>query len=220
MSQFSLVGFQHKHNTIVLAKGLGWLVLAGVTWVVSYGLAWGLFAIPLWLWGSIWNWSPSWTMCRYAAWIGVALLAIEGIRYSKKLFDTEAYARSLYYRIYTLGFDKPPLVVSPLLGNPLAAPYIVTQILLIAPRATVRTVAAFRSLVFMNSETARHAAAIVAELLRSRFWTPAVSFKEHAAALYPLHKMKILWQKLENDELQIKLDPEFANLLEGRTFLA
>jgi hypothetical protein len=39
---------------------------------------------------------------------------------------------------------------------------------------------------------------------------PATHYAARGAALYPLYKLKVIWHRTRNDELEIRLDPEFS----------
>ena len=42
-------------------------------------------------------------------------------------------------------------------------------------------------------------------------WMPATHYAARGAALYPLYKLKVIWHRTRNDELEIRLDPEFSH---------
>lgn len=199
-----------RHNQLAILRGLGWLVLAVVTWFLSWELLFLLFAVLTFLWGQVWDWTPSWRLCTYAAWIGTVMVAVDGGLYAKKLFDVEEYDRSLYYR-----FSGSPAIRA-VTGNPMGIAYVLTQILFVAPRSTVRAFQAFRSLIFLAGDRQERMVRLVGELGRRRTWVPASTLAD-AGSLCDLHRLGILWNRVKDGSVDVRLDPAFVNTYFGPT---
>src|SRR5687768_17434568 len=109
-----------------------------------------LLAIP----AAVFLWALSFWFARFAVlfflhaigiddydWLGsaagaafLAVLAIEGWRHRRPLFDLGYYARSDFN---LADADKTTRALSRHYGNPLGIPYIISQVLLCAPRTTI-----------------------------------------------------------------------------------
>ena len=198
---------RNRHNLLAGLRGVAWLVVAALSWVISWHALWWLFAVPTYMLGRIWRWSPSARMCSIAAWVGIVLLAVEGVRYSKRLFDIEEYAKSAYYKIFTVGSDEH--IGSLFLGNPFGAPYLVSQALFIAPRSTVKSLFAFKSIILMNDLVLDAAHHIINDLAAQNRWTTAQRYREHAHALGPLEKLGILQHQVTAGVVEVRLDRDF-----------
>jgi len=202
---------RNTHNLLTGLRGLAWLVVAAVSWVISWHALWWLFAVPTYMLGQLWRWSPSARMCDIAAWVGIVLLAVEGIRYSKRLFDIEEYARSAYYKAFTIGSAEPMPTGNALVGNPLGVPYLISQALFIAPRSSVKSLFAFKSIILMNDSVVEAAHHVINDLARNNRWTTVQRYREHAHALAPLEKLNILQHHLTAGVVEVRLDRDFLN---------
>ena len=83
---------QGRHNAMEAGKALGFGALALVLWYVSFWIVAMLVILPFLLAGHM----PSWGLVTGVAWGGMVLLAVEGMLYGKRLFDTAAARRSFY----------------------------------------------------------------------------------------------------------------------------
>jgi hypothetical protein len=221
MLEIDLKEWESRHNMKAAGLGVMWLVAAAALWYISYWIMWWLVAIPCYQFGSIWNWTPTARFVNVAAWIGIAILVFEGIRYGKRLFDREHYAKSWYYEVYT--------AVNPsgsaarfqgyafgwIRGNPLSVAYVISEVMLSAPRSTIKAILAFRSMVHMNEEVRRHGQAILADLAARNDWMPPEMYREHAQALYPLSRLKAIYERVKDDALQIRIDPGMLEKVRG-----
>jgi hypothetical protein len=149
-----------RHNTVAWGKAAGYLAGAAIAWFVSWWVMWGMAFVFMGLWGMALSWISQ--TSAWAAWYGCALLAVEGVRYGKKLFDLDSYSRSPAFR----ASSADPRVSLMLTGrlNPLGVPYFISQCLFVAPRFTVGMVRALRSIVSLNAETRAKAEAALALL--------------------------------------------------------
>lgn len=207
----ALKRYRGQHNLLVGLRGLGWLVVAVPTWYISWWVMWFIVQILLILPREIWRWSPPRWVFPAGAWFGVALLAVEGLRHGKELFALQDYQESLFYRSSGVlqGDDRAPSYGSWRL-NPLGRAFIISQMLLVAPRSTVRAVRAFRSLVSMNEDVSAAAERVIAELAQDNQWTSANRFRDSAAALGPLHKLDILNQHVLDGIIEVRLNRDFV----------
>ena len=210
MSNLNLGGWQRRHNTVMFLKGIGWLLVAAVTWYLSYWVMWWIVAVLCVQFGSLWNWTPSAELLRNAAWIGIAILAFEGLRFGKELLDREGYAKSAYYDVHQVMGSPRPTFVNPV-GQVVGLMYLISEFLLAAPRATMRAFFAFNAQSFLRRDVIPHAEAIVDDLDRRGVWTPPVFYADHKQALYPLHKLGVIWEQVKEEQLLIKLHPNFVD---------
>ena len=194
MDETVLERYRKRHNQFALLKAAGWLALSIPAWIVSWVLIWVLFAVWAYALGSLWNWRPSWHMCGTVAWAGTALLALDGIRFHKRLFRLEAYRNSLYNRVPSM--DDELSIEGPQPRESSDAGYLFTQLVFIAPRSVVNSIHSLLSLVRMDDATMQSAQAIVTELSRDDRWTEASHFHSHADALRPLEKLGVLHHRL------------------------
>ncbi len=205
MEEADLARIVTRHNALAAAKALAWLVVAAAAWFASWWAIWLLFFVPTTLWG-LW---PSLETCSYVAWGGLALLAVEGVFYGRKLFDLEGYNRSLYFRIYSGGEEKIPIRTGRYSGNPLGMAYLVSQMLFIAPRATVNVARSLRSLVFMDADARRQAEAALKILSPSKGWVSSKELTWVGLGLYPLHKLRLIETRVTDaGDILIRLDRE------------
>jgi len=213
MREIDLKQYESRHNTKAAGLGVMWLAAAAVMWYISYCIMWWLVAIPCRQFGSMWNWTPTERFVNVAAWIGIAILTLEGLRYGKRLFERDSYAKSWYYEAYTAVNPSGSMsrfqgyAFGWVRGNPLSVAWVISEVMLSAPRSTIRAILAFRSLVHMNEEVRTHARAVLLDLARRNDWMPPLMYKEHAQALWPLSKLKTIYERVKDDMLQIRIDP-------------
>lgn len=213
METLDLVKLRNRHNALAGAKAAGYLVLAAAMWVVSWFVLWYLMACACMIF-SYW-WLPSFALLRWLAWVGVAVLAVEGFLYGRNMYRAEDYAQTLY-----ADFDKmaeEQRWTHPMLGTRYGGPiprmsaaYWVSAFLFSAPRFTVKAWTSLRERVSMDDETLGHADAIVAALHARKTWIPVRALAAHASALYPLSKLKVIWTKLEGGEALVRLDTDYS----------
>ena len=113
-----------------------------------------------------------WRISSYVALAFMVVLAIDGVRYRKPLFDLQEYTRSGYYNNF-ITQTETGRAMSWHYGNPLGIAYLISQALFLAPRSTVHAVKAFRSLVPTDETTVAEAAQVLRELKTQREWVPA-----------------------------------------------
>jgi len=170
MTEVDLKRYQARHNLLAVLKGIGWLLAAAVAWFVSYWVMWFIVGLLCVQFGSIWNWMPSGRLVRNAAWIGMGILALEGLRFGRRLLKREIFARTVYYQ-FEKAVRSGPNVVAYMAADLGGIAYVVSESLLAVP----------------------------------------IVFAEHKAALYPLHKLGVIWEQVKDDGLKIKLHPHFVD---------
>ena len=186
------------HNGLKVGTGVALLPLSAGLWVASFWICRILFALPLDLFVS-----SGWEASFYVAWVMMVVLAVEGVRYGKPLFDLADYARS-GYRDNLLMESDSIRALNRYAKNPLGMAYIISQALFCAPHCTVEALKAFRSLLRIDQETAAEAAAILRELKRSRKWTPVSAYAKKGAALMLLRRLDLIWMRAEAGEIEVR----------------
>ncbi len=193
------------HNGLAWAKAGGYFLLAAVTWFLSWWAMWLIIAVLSFLWGGF----ASLKACSWIAWGGTALLSIEGVRYHRRLFDLDAYSRSMYCRAFS--FEDPPRARAWRRGgDPLVMSYLISQFLLSAPRATVNVLRSLRSRVPMDEETLARAAAVTEKLRAKKGWMQVAELGDEGEALLALDRLKIIWTEAKDGVVQVRLDPDYV----------
>jgi hypothetical protein len=183
-----------RHNAAAGAKAGGYFVGASAAWFVSWWVIWGIAFLFVGAW---WHFPSGITRtCAWVAWGGCALLAAEGVRYGKKLFDLESYSRSLAFA--TASGDPRTALLLTGTRNPLGVAYVISQGLFIAPRLTVGVVRALRSRVSLDAETRAEAEAARALIASRRGWTSAPELSAVAAGVYPLQKLGLVEARVDD----------------------
>ena len=195
---------RRKHNLIQFAKGTGLGVASVALWYVSFWVFKFVFLVPMWMFGL----KPSWKTGTIVAVGCMLVLAIEGVRYGKQVFDAQAYAESLYGAGLTGTLQEG--ILGRMVGRPLGVAYVISQILLSAPRTAVLSIKAFRSVVFMNEEERALAEAAIGDLAHKNRWVPLDTCGEYAPVLLKLKAMEVVWDRFENDVGEIRISRSIA----------
>lgn len=198
MDQIDLQKLVSQHNTGQIAMGLVLVPGSMALWLASFWTVRILVAFPLFAFGF-----PFWRISFYAALAFLVLLAIEGVRYGKPLFDLREYTRSAYFDIFAMQTESGRALSSRTLSLPGEA-YLVSQALFCAPRTAVHAVRAFRSLVPRDEATVAEAAQILTELEARREWVLASRYSNRGAALMLLDRMRLIWVDIESGETRIR----------------
>lgn len=104
-----------RHNALQLTLGVGLAAAALCLWPASFYVWRFLIAFPLL---SVYPQSAV-TISWYGAWFCTLLLAAEGFRYAKPLFDLADYSRSFYYdNDFTSGDSVAAMTMRYRTGNP------------------------------------------------------------------------------------------------------
>ena len=186
------------HNASQIAIGLALVPGSIALWIASFWTARILFAVSAFALGfSVWR------ISFYVALAFLVLLAVEGVRYGKPLFDLREYTKSAYYDNFIMQSESGR-ALNWLAGSPMGIAYLVSQALFCAPRTAVHAVRAFRSLVPRDEATVAEAAKVLTELEGRREWVPASRYSHHGAALMLLDRLRLIWVKIESGETQIR----------------
>ncbi len=186
------------HNAVRIAMGVILGIGSLALWVASFWIVRIMVAIPLFALGF-----AGWRIGFYAALAFLPLLAVEGVRYGKPLFDLHEYTKSAYYDNFIMQ-SQSGWALHWYAGSPLGIAYLVSQALFCAPRTSVHAVRAFRSLVPRDEATVAEAARILTELSERREWVPASRYSHCGAALMLLDRLKSIWVDIESGETQIR----------------
>ncbi len=172
-------------------------------WFLAFW-TWRFFAL---VWLNLLGFQSPWSKSLPIAGVLTALLAIEGVRYKKRLFDLIDYHESIYYQ------DADPLAkdsasaLNAYYGNPSGMAYLVSQALFSAPRTTVFAIKCFRSIIRGSADSAAAAAQIYNDLNSRRVWVSAGKFENCGGALCLLDKLSLIWTQIEAGECQIRIPP-------------
>ena len=189
----------HRHNVLKICQGVLYILFSLLLWVVSYWAFYVLCAFPLFLWGV----DSVGEIAEAAAWIGIVLLVVEGIRYTKPVFDMISYSASSRAGGWT-GTEQEGTLRS-YMGRPFSTAYLLSQILFSAPRLCVLSVQAFRSVISADRETVQAASELFAFLQPRKEWTPVREFCDRGPALMVLQGLHLLRTRMEGEELQVKV---------------
>jgi hypothetical protein len=202
MTESQLERLVRLHNWQQFALGVGLSVAAIVLWIVSF-LIWRGLAL-VWLHAlSVGN--PREKSLLIA--IGLTIvLAIDGFRYRKKLFDLIEFHDSIYYTS-SLRESGSLFAMNVHRGDPMALAYLVSQVLFCAPRTTVLALNHFRSILRPTSETVANATQVYAELKSRRAWMAVREFENRGAELCILDKLDLIWTEFEDHEFQVRVPP-------------
>ena len=198
MTLDDLQASQRQHNVAEALKGTGYLIAGVLLWIVSYWVVVALFWLPCVLWGDV----PSWTVTRAVAWGGMLLLAVEGVRHGKRLFDLSAYAESVYAQGIT--GTQTERALGRVTGSPLGTAYVLSQILFAAPRATVGAIKSFTSLVRFSQEELDTALSLARELAERNAWVPLEPYMKDGPVLVKLFKLGLVWHDVKDGSVQIR----------------
>jgi hypothetical protein len=178
------------------AAAVGSLLL----WCVAFCL-WRFFA-GLWLVLLNVDHVKSWSF-DFAC-VATALLAVEGFRYHRRVFDLIAYHESAYYRGALLETDTGH-ALNAYYGNPAGMAYLVSQTLFSAPRSTVLAIKSFRALERVSPALAEDAAVIYNALYAQRGWMPASELPHRGRPLALLDKLKLIWTEIDANGCRVRI---------------
>ncbi|MFO7955550.1 MAG: hypothetical protein R6X33_00420 [Candidatus Brocadiia bacterium] len=189
---------QRKRNIKQVLAGVGFGLLAGLMWFISFGVITWLFLVPC----SLFGYRPPAVVRGLVVWGCMGLLAFEGVRYGRELFDTGTVPDTALSR-------------NALSGRFVGCAWLVSQTLFAAPRCTVRAVDAFRSLVFLGQEERAAANQILADLAQSSEWRPAGRYDGREAGLTALNRLGLLRMRHTGRGVEVKLPPDVRKKLHG-----
>lgn len=208
MSQSDIRRALRRHNGVQIAAGLFLIPMAIGAWYVSYRVLYVLFRIPL----AALEVNNAGQIANYIAIGGLVLLVLEGIRQGGELFGLREYGESGWasspYAETRGGRVFGVAVFGPLVGMG----YFITQVLFCAPSTTVAIPRFFRSLIRANATAIAQAAEVREELARRREWIPVEEFRERAAGVFLLARMKLVWTRIENGRAEVRIPPGEGNV--------
>ena len=194
MPQVNLDALQKEHNTFCTLKGLGYSLLAVVTWLFSFGFI--AVAAVLVGWGFGVDWLIRW---RYAiAGAAMIVLLVEGIRYAKPMVSSEAW----------MGSPLEATGYSDLQARRFAgAVFVLTHIMFAAPRSTVKAIREFGSYVHCGPAARAASQRALARLAEEGGWIPEKELGLPDNVVSGLARMKTVWLRDEGVGREVHLSP-------------
>jgi hypothetical protein len=173
-----------RHNLLQIGLGVMLGAVAPLLWLGSFWLARFLFAWP----ASTIGLQNAWHTGLYVAWGFVAILAFEGLRCSRPLFNPIEFSQSDFNIL-------PPASGLFLRGNPdpFVYAWFLTQVWFLAPRTTVLAIHSFRDVIGCSPETIDTATAIFNTLKAERRWHLASDFDDGEPAIRLLGRLDLIW---------------------------
>lgn len=199
-----------NHNRFQLLLALLFVILGTALWFVSYWISKFLLFMPL-------SWFEATRHIELATWGFMALLAFEGFRYSRELFDLEAMAKAHFNGDFSSTREADNLRAAAWLHYGVPDPFrvgkVVSDLLLAAPRLTLKAWACLRSLVKLGPIEAERAETLFYDLARERGWVDMTPYLDHGEELRTLHKMKLLWSRIQDDVPEVRVPPSLGELI-------
>ena len=189
MTETTLQEKIRQHNTRNLALGLLMIPASVVAWIVSFRILRTLFGMFLHGLSFLWPGLNTATASHYLAMGCLMLLAVEGFRRSRDLFDLADFSQSRY-RDSVFMSTSSGQAMGYAFGNPAAIAYVISQILFLAPEATRQTARLLIGRLPQDDAMVKAAAAILNELADNRQWIPRGKYHAHAASLAILQQLK------------------------------
>ena len=197
---------QRRHNAIRGAGAVGFFALAVVLWIVSYWIVKMLIVMPCVLWGHF----PPAKVTTGIALALLVLLAVEGARYGRKLFDVAAAARSVYFRGPT--GTETENALSFVMHRLLGMAWLISQVLFSAPRSTAHAVRCVASLVLFREGQLAKAEQVFLDLARKRAWVPLSEHEANRAVLAKLHKLGAVSHRLSSSVPEVRVVPSVLRI--------
>jgi hypothetical protein len=189
-----------RHNLLYAFAGIGIGLGTILLWPLSFGVVRFLFAFPY----AMYDPDHAWSIGYYVAWGFMALLAFEGFKHSRPLFDLKDYTDSDFYNNVMVKTDTGSALET-YYGNPLGIAYLVSQFLYCAPRTTVESIKAFRSIIRTNKQTVEEGQRVFQQLALKDDWIEVAEVEKYGAALCLLDRLELIRVRFENDVGQIRL---------------
>ncbi len=201
-----------RKNTFNLVLGI--LLLPGslLLWFISFWIFRGLFFISLyWLGKMFWPRLDAASASCYIAVFCMIVLAVEGLRYSRQLFDLREFSQSSFGSSSLSTTSSGRIVNAVILGNPLGKAYVISQFLYMAPETTLQAVKALRSRLPCDAETIRQATDIFNQLHHDRQWVARDFYLDRAAAVLLLERLRLIWTSDKNGFHEVRIPPAADN---------
>lgn len=204
MDELELTQLLKKHNRNNFLWGVLSAAVSLIFWCVAYAVAaLFVFLILIFVFHTKTN-----RILVHGISLGVMLLLlIEGIRCREDLFDIDNARYSFYTSIDTAlgGLDFSRYRCRSC--NIFRGGYIISQILLCAPRSTLAAWSFFRGMISVNPNYLRVALECFYTLGRENDWMKVSDFGDRSWALKYLDAADLLWFHMEKDQVQVKIDP-------------
>ena len=201
MTQEDLRKRLKRHNAFQLGVGLFLLTGSLGFWVASFWIFRVLFAIPLDAFDL-----PAWEISFYPALGALALLAVEGFRYGKPMYDLAEYARSGYYDNFVMQ-SETGRALRYRYDDPMGVAFLISHFLFCAPRCTAHAIKAFRSVIRVDERAVVSATRILEELRQSRKWVSASTCADSGTALILLDQLDLIWVRTDSGGVEIRYPP-------------
>jgi hypothetical protein len=184
-----------RYNALHLCFGSVLVAIAPAFWFGSFWFARYLFWLPLALGGVRGMWGPS----LYVAWAFTALLAFEGLRGSRPLFDL------MEYSVSDFNFpEHPGSSVNRQRLDPLAYAWFVVQVLFVAPRTTILAIQYLQGVVRVSSAEIERATAIFNELEDDRRWRSVRAFGDCGPEVHLPVRLELIWFQRGATDFEIR----------------
>lgn len=208
--EYDLASEVREHNRKQKLLRAMFAVVAVPLWALSYVLVLTLVTIPVTFLGG------GRQAILVISWVMMAILAVEGIRYGKQLFDAERFARSFFGGLSVseggLNFSRAMQHFHGV-PNPFALGFMVSQVLLCAPRSLVNAWKAHRSIIGADGNALEEAQRLFDSLLSKRDWIPLEHHELDGEELLILRTLGVLWSRSEAGSDEIRISAALTNRL-------
>lgn len=194
-----------RHNRTCLLKAALFVIGAVLLWPMCYWFFKYVTMAITYPWGVVWS-DATYSSIGAAC---IALLAVEGVHYGRKVFDLESYRESTYYDF--VGHGRGEFAITYMTGDMASTAYIWSNLLFCAPRCTVLAWQNLRARTQAADETIESAVELVKELRLRDDWIPAGEFSASPASLHVLDRLNVLWLRVEAGVPEIRLRPEYRS---------
>ena len=197
-----------RKNTFNLVLGILLLPGSMLLWFISFWIFRALFYIPLYWFGKMF-W-PRWDAASASWYIAVfclAVLALEGLRHTRQLFDLHEFSQSSFGSSSLTTTSSGRIVNAYILGNPVGRAYFISQFLYMAPEATLQAVKSLRSRLPEDKETIHQAIELFNQLHHDRQWVARDSYPDRAGAVLLLEQMGLIWTSDKRGFDEIRIPP-------------
>ena len=201
MTETDLRSHVRRHNILQAVSAIAMVFGAVVMWPISFNLLKFLVRMPLEL-AEIQN---ALTIATCIAWIGIAFLMVEGLRYWRLVAADREDSDNSDFDDLT-GMSQGSAGMNVAFGN-VGAAYFLTFMILAAPRLTAQALFIPRLFIRTTSVAYAQGATIYNQLAHDRKWTPVSEWPNHRAGVFLLDRLRLIWTRLNNDEMQIRIPP-------------
>jgi len=187
-----------RHNALQIATGTAATLWAVVMWPISFWLMRFLASKPF----ELADVKVGWDIGFYLALVGLALLALEGVRYWRLIVaDREDGGESDFADILGLSPGGGALYYN------VGGAHILVHLMLSAPRMTAQAICVPRRLIRTTSAAYIQGAAVYNRLAEERKWMPLSEWSNCRAGVFLLDRLRLIWTRLENGETQLRIPP-------------